>query len=199
MRSQRLGFLQQQQDEQQLSAQPQDGSQQLSAHPQAGSQQLSSAQPQAGSQQLSAQPQAGSQQLSAQPQVGSQQHFLAAQRARSRANRPAFFLQQQLQQGSQQLSAQPQDGSQQPSAHPQAGSQQLSAQPQAGSQQPQLGSLHPPNRPKNAFAFEAPLSAMATLKPSVDKRRWFLIGKAPLKGETLWLPCLPNRARPHVI
>ncbi|MCG8448434.1 MAG: hypothetical protein MI725_02490 [Pirellulales bacterium] len=114
-------------------------------------------QSQQGSQQSSAQPQEGSQQSSAQPQVGSQQqsqHFLAARRARSLANRPHRFLQQQSQQGSQQASAHPQLGSQQLSAQPQLGSQQSVAQPQLGSQ--------PPSMPKNALAFEAPLNATTT-------------------------------------
>jgi hypothetical protein len=115
---------------------------------QQGSQQ-SASQPQLGS---AAQPQAGSQpQLgSAQPQAGSQhesqQACLAARRARSRANRPHRGAQQGSQHESQAIS-QPQLGS--------------AAQPHAGSQ-PQ------PPMPKNALAFEAQASAMAT--PSVDSR-----------------------------
>jgi len=116
-----------------------------------------------------AQPQLGSQQASAHPQLGSQQllqqlraALRAARRARILANRPHRGG---LQQESQQSSAHPQEGSQELSAQPQLGSQQLSAHPQLGSQ-PQ-----PPSIPKNAFAFEALLSAMATLKPSVDSRR----------------------------
>ncbi|HMP06207.1 MAG TPA: hypothetical protein PJ982_07660 [Lacipirellulaceae bacterium] len=128
--------------------------QQASAQPHEGSQ--AAAQPQLGSQ-AEAQPHDGSQQ----PQLGSQQQAaLQALRAFSRANRPGF-LQHGSQQGSQQhRSAQPQLGS------------HAAAQPQLGSAaQPQ-----PPSKPKNAEAFEALISAMAT--PSVDSRELF-IGRTP--------------------
>jgi hypothetical protein len=151
------------------SAQPHDGSQQASAQPQLGSQQAS-AQPQLGSQHDSAQPHEGSQQ----PHDGSQQSHacLQARRAFMRANKPC--LQHGSQQGSQQDISQPQLGSQHDSAQPHEGSQ-ASAQPQLGSQ-PQ-----PPSRPKNAEAFPALDSAMAT--PSADSRDRFMgEGSLPDQG-----------------
>jgi hypothetical protein len=125
--------------------QPHLGAQHESQH-EASQPQLGSAQPQAGS---AAQPHDGSQpQLASQPQVGSQQHeCLAAIRARRRANRPHFGAQHESQHESQAIS-QPQLGS--------------ASQPQLGSAQPQLGSQPQPPRPKNALAFEAKASAMAT-------------------------------------
>ena len=188
---------------QQLSAQPQLASQQPLL-------QQSSAQPQEASQQpllqqSSAQPQEASQHPPLAAVVGTTARSFTAATAwlaaalLSRttcsqtlllAKQHRFFLQQQ---GSQQLSAQPQLGSQQESAQPQLASQQpplqqSSAQPQAGSQQlsaqPQLGSQPqpPPSMPKNALAFDALLSAIATLKPSVDRRTLIFHREAPNKG-----------------
>jgi hypothetical protein len=137
----------------------QHGSQHESQH-EASQPQLGSAQPHEGS---AAQPQVGSaaqphdgsaaqpQLASQQPQLGSQHACFAAHLARRRANKPGF---------SQQLVA---HGSQHDISQPQLGSQ-AEAQPQLGSAaQPQ-----PPSMPKNANAFPALDSAMAT--PSVDSR-----------------------------
>jgi hypothetical protein len=142
-RANKPGFSQHEVSQPHEASQPQLGS----AQPHEGS----AAQPQLGSQ-ASAQPHDGSAaqpQLASQPQLGSQHECFAAQRAFRRANKPGF---------SQQLEA---HGSQQDISQPQLGS---AAQPQLGSAaQPQ-----PPSMPKNAKAFPALDSAMAT--PSVDSR-----------------------------
>lgn len=153
----------------------QQGSQHASAQPHEASQpQLGSAQPQLGS---AAQPQLGS---AAQPQLASQPHdgsqhesqqacFILRQQSLRRPNSLCFLPQHGVAQGSQQDISQPQLGS----AQPQLGS---AAQPQLGSAaQPQ-----PPNMPKNAEAFPALDSAMAT--PSVDSRYRFM-GRAPKSGQ----------------
>ncbi len=146
----------------------QHGSQHESAQPHEGS-----AQPQLGSQ-AEAQPQLGSH-AEAQPHEGSQ-HESQHDEQQSFMRRQAFLQQslrrlhnlclgaQQDAHGSQQQDiSQPQDGS----AQPQLGSQ-AAAQPQLGSAaQPQ-----PPSIPKNAEAFPALVSAMAT--PSVDSRYRFM-------------------------
>jgi hypothetical protein len=164
-RANKPGFLQHgsQHESQQVASQPQLGS----AQPQLGSH--ASAQPQLGSH-ASAQPQLGSAaqpQLTSQPQLGSQHALQQASlnlRQRSLKQPNSLCLRPQLEaQGSQQDISQPQVGS----AQPQLGSQ-AAAQPQLGSAaQPQ-----PPNMPKNADAFPALDSAMAT--PSVDSKYRFI-------------------------
>lgn len=165
-RANRPGLQQQgsqHESQQQSSAQPHEGSH-ASAQPQAGS----AAQPHDGSQ-ASAQPQLGS---AAQPHEGSQHESQQSQQSQQ----ACFILRQaRLQQSLMRLHSLclRQQGSQQGSQQHEASQPQLgSAQPQLGSHaiaQPQLGSQpQPPSMPKNAEAFPALDSAMAT--PSVDSR-----------------------------